>query len=562
MSNCTGCGTCGTGGGPGGGGQNPLPGDPDLSNSILKATPAFGGIDVTWTYPATNGFAVAHTLLYRATSADFAGAIERAVVSGNFFYDKVNTNQKYYYWIKIVSVNGTVGELIGPASATARPLIADLIEELTAKIDSGLLAQALRSELDQLSVINSNLANEIFDRETGETSFAQALLDVQNGVAQAHTFIHNEILSRTSATEAIAENLNLLAVTLNDNVAAVVQSTSAWIEEVDGKLVDIGALWTVKLTVNKLVGGFGVWNNGEEVQAGFDVDTFWVGRTQANKRKPFIIVGGETFIDEAVINKLTFSKLRDESGSFVVEDGKVKATYIDTKGLVIRDGSGNPIFGAGVGLNWNLITNKPFFAPPDADKTSDNIAAGIANQGGLATQNYAFIGSTVKFPGGQTMGTADFVNALSKINSGNISTFMDSAAIGSAYIGNLAVQNAHIENLTVGTGKLAYGAVSDLGAAQTPGTSCSVSVYVPEGAQAIVIQALNQSVATSWVGGSGETPTYDAGEVVVNGSGIGAGGGTYIFPAPGLWTITALRATPIGGYDAGTMKLFVTVYKR
>ena len=330
MTSCT-IDVCGTGVWRGA-----LPGDPDVNNSVLSAVPAFGGIDVSWIYPGLNPQAVAHTLLYRAISNDITGAFER-VVSGNVFYDKVNANQQYFYWIKIVSVNGTVGNLIGPASATARPLIADLITELTGKIDSGLLANSLRGELNQLSVINANLANEIFDRENGETSFAAALLQVQNGVAGAHTFIANETASRVTADQAIAESVNLLAVTTGSNVAAVVTNTSAWITQVNGKVTDIGALWTTKLTVNNLVGGFGVYNNGQYVEAGFDVDTFWVGRTNANKRKPFIIVGNETFIDQAVINKLTFSKLTDEAGTFVVENGKVKADYLKVSTASIDD---------------------------------------------------------------------------------------------------------------------------------------------------------------------------------------------------------------------------------
>src|SRR4030095_8836267 len=47
----------------------------------------------------------------------------------------------------------------------------------------------------------------------------------------------------------------------------------------------------------------------------------------------FIVSGTEVFIDEAVVNRLTFSKLRDEAGSFVVENGKIKATYMQVASL-------------------------------------------------------------------------------------------------------------------------------------------------------------------------------------------------------------------------------------
>jgi len=87
--------------------------------------------------------------------------------------------------------------------------------------------------------------------------------------------------------------------------------------------------------VNGLIGGFGVYNDGSEVLAGFDVDTFFVGRTQANKVKPFVIKDGETFIDEAVIQSLTFNKLRADDGSLVFDDGKLKASFIDVNNIHI-----------------------------------------------------------------------------------------------------------------------------------------------------------------------------------------------------------------------------------
>jgi len=339
--------TCGTGGWGG-----PLPGDPDTSNSILTATPAFGGIDVAWTYPELLPHAVAHTLLYRGVIPDFNGAILHRIVSGNFYYDKVDAAIRYYYWIRMVSVNGTVGELIGPASALARPTIEQTIEQLTGMIDAGLLAQSLKADLDKISLLNTNLLNEITARENGETTLAEAMADVEAGVAEALTFIQTEINSRSTADSAIAEQLNVVAATLGDDLAAVTTAMQVDIDAVQGT---VDAMYTAKVTVNGLVGGFGIHNNGDSVEAGFDVDTFWVGRTSANKRKPFIISGQETFIDEAVINKLTFSKLRDEAGSFVVEDGKIKAQYMAVNYLSALSANMGQVTISGQNGDWGYI---------------------------------------------------------------------------------------------------------------------------------------------------------------------------------------------------------------
>lgn len=332
--------TCGVGGGTG-----PGPGDPS-NNSILTATPAFGGIDINVTFPTSNAQAVAYFKLYRSLTSDFAAATFLTEMGGAHYYDKIATPTRYYYWIQIVSINGPIGEPIGPATAVARPAIAGVIEQLTGQIDEGLLAIALKAKLDEISILNANLLNEVFDRETGQTSLAQAIADAEAGIAQAHTFIINETNSRTTQTAAIIEQINGLSATLGGDYGAVIAAMSVDINALTGR---INSMYTVRLNTNGLIGGFGLANDGITVQAGFDVDSFWVGRTNVNMRKPFIISGNETFIDEAVINKLTFSKLTDEAGTFVVANGKVKADYIQTNGLTIRDPLGNIILNAGTG---------------------------------------------------------------------------------------------------------------------------------------------------------------------------------------------------------------------
>ncbi len=289
-----------------------LPEDPSAASG-LTAVASFGGIDVRWTFPSTNPNAVAHTLLWRGVTANFAGAIQRGVISGDSFYDRIEEAGTYYYWIRVVSVHGTMGALLGPAYATIHTLSDSILDTLTGKIHDGVLSGALRATLDHISMINDNLNAEIFDREGGETSFAAALLDVANGVAAAHSFITTEIASRVTADSAIAEQINLVAVTLGSDVAAVVVSADAWIgphATLSGKVTAIGALWTAKVTVNGLIGGFGIYNDGTTVEAGFDVDTFWIGRSGTDKVLPFVIDGGVVYINKARIKDADIDTLK------------------------------------------------------------------------------------------------------------------------------------------------------------------------------------------------------------------------------------------------------------
>lgn len=320
---------CGTGLGTGPGVPMPLPNDPSSAAS-LTAIASFGGIDVHWTYPSTNPNAVAHTLLYRGITANFAASIQRGVVSGNSFYDRIAEAGTFYYWIRVVSINGTMGDLLGPASATIRSLSDSVVDTLTGRISTGILATSLRATLDNISMINANLNAEIFDREGGETSFAQALTAVSNGVAQAHSFITTEINSRVTQNAAIAEQINLVAVTLGNQVAAVVVSADAWIgphTSLSGKVSNIGALWTAKVTVNGLIGGFGVFNDGQTVEAGFDVDTFWIGRSGTDKVLPFIIDGGTVYINKARIRNADIDSLKIAGNAVTVMTGATVANY-------------------------------------------------------------------------------------------------------------------------------------------------------------------------------------------------------------------------------------------
>lgn len=425
--NCS-SGSCGTGGWNG-----PKPGDPS-NNSVLQATPAFGGIDVTWSYPTTNPAAVAHTLLYRGVSSSFTGAYQIAVVAGNQYYDKSTTsvNIQYYYWIKIVSVNGTEGELIGPVSATAKPVISSVIEGLTQQINSSHLAQSLKTEIDKITSNYTTLTQEIEDRIAANQAYSVALNYVQQQVDNTVAALYEETTFRQSGYNSLVDSISLLT-TANTNAAAAiqeektlrisadsalssslttVQSTvfgntasgqvglTTQVNTLDGKVTSIGAQYTAKVSVNGLVGGFGVYNDGTSVDAGFDVNTFWVGSTQANKRKPFIIKNGTTYIDDAVIEKLTFSKLRDESGSFIVENGKVKADYLNV--LKIYGGSFTSYAWPTSGTGFYLGPEGLLLGNANTGKYFQ-----VTSSGNIYAPNFSIIDGNATFSG------TTYVNALS-----------------------------------------------------------------------------------------------------------------------------------------------------
>lgn len=370
--------------------NGPAPGDPD-NFSLLTATPAFGGIDVNWSYPGINPHAVAHTIVYRSTSAQQETAARHVVVDGNFFYDKTTTVTpvQYYYWIQLVSVNGTYSQLIGPATAQARPTIQDVIEQLSDQINSGMLSQALRQDIAQIQLNTLNITREMIDRAQSDDALGVAFNEIQAFSEGTRALVQEEVVARTTANSAIVQTANTLYAGMDSRIAAVQQTSQALVDEsqalaesvttveadlygnvaqgrvgikasvqtLESGVTEIGALYTATVDVNGLVGGFGVYNSGRKVEAGFDVDLFWIGKS-TTRIKPFIVSGQEVFINQAVINKLTFTKLRDESGSVMVENGKLKARYLDldfaSVSGAIQSSNYRVRSGTTPGLGWKL----------------------------------------------------------------------------------------------------------------------------------------------------------------------------------------------------------------
>lgn len=476
---------CGTGGYSG-----PKPGDPD-NNSVLSAVPAFGGIDVTWTYPSINPYAVAYVTLYRGITPDANGAIQIAQVAGTFYYDKQDNSNRYYYWIRITSVNGTIGALIGPASATANPTIEQVMRDLTGKIDSGVLAQSLKTEIDKITLNYKELTNEIAARIASNNALSAALASVQDGVDQSLAFVNKEIIERMKGQDALASQITTVAAVNKTNAAAITAETTArvsadtalsvridkvqvasdtasaavkditsskigysadsqtnapydgdgvtivypsniypislypeyavdrtriidslgvvqwnaikgstkpliWVkgmpvastikrvavEDANGNQAsleqaffaqkdvndNLKAQYTAKVQITSdgvpIIGGFGIYGDQSGIEAGFDVDRFWIGRTDLkSKIKPFIVDQNTVYINDAAINKITFNKLRADDGSLIFEKGKLKANYIQVD--KITNGAFTdyvwPAYGNGfyLGPGGLLIGNQP-----------------------------------------------------------------------------------------------------------------------------------------------------------------------------------------------------------
>jgi hypothetical protein len=203
------------------------------------------------------------------------------------------------------------------------PLVSDVIKRITGEIDESVLADSLNQRIDKIEPLGEGLGQLISEFE-------------------------QEVIKRQNAIESLSQQTTTAQAALGEDVAAVQQNITANVTRIDDKLVTLGASYTAQVQVNGLIGGFGIANDGTRVDAAFDVDRFWIGRTNAAKRKPFIIDGGVTYIDTAMIRSgtiqegqlgaITIGKLKKNDGTpITTAAGLLRADAIDANKLRVAE---------------------------------------------------------------------------------------------------------------------------------------------------------------------------------------------------------------------------------
>lgn len=379
---------CGTGGWNG-----PLPGDPD-NNSILTATAEFGGVQLSWTLPSTNAHAVAYTNIYRSIGDDFATAIPFTAVSGTGYFDfqAAKVIRQYFYWIQHVSVNGTVLDPIGPASATAMPQIDQVIAALTGRVESSALATALRERIDVITDLENGLT-QIDSRVTSENSvFAQELSAIRDDLTGALAYIDSQQTISIDERQALVTSLNTQLAQFGDGLYAAIQDEATTRADETG---DLFAQKTLKIDLAGNVAGYGLSARVDptgEFTSDFQVraDTFSIAPPSlSSNTAPGNPYQGMVWVDTSVIpnvtkwyNEVTAAwQTTPVKGAvpFIVKttpetiDGytapagvyidsayitRLSANQIDTRGLIVRDLTGAPVIQMGTAIDWSKLGGK------------------------------------------------------------------------------------------------------------------------------------------------------------------------------------------------------------
>ena len=462
-----------------------MPGDPDNS-SVLVATSEFGGIKLTWTLPSVNAHAVSYTTVYRSTSANVATAASIVTVSGSSYFDvgaAANPTITYYYWIQHVSINGTVLDYVGPASAKAKPEVDKIIQLLAGRVETSALAQSLRNRIDIITNLESGITSLNTRLESENRLITEALDAVKNDVSEATSYIQSQVELFADEKVALATAVNTQVSAFSDEVYAAVR------EETTTRAEETGALFgekTVKIDLAGNVSGYGL--SAYVDPDGTSLSEFRVAANTFSVGAPAIVqstapasnnYNGKVWVDTSVTPNVTkwYNGTSNSwqntpvkgSSPFIVKtspetiDGvtipagvyidnavidRIDANQINTRGLTIRDSAGKVLFGAGTALDKSNITGLSGFA------------------------------------------------SLDKITKDNISTYIAGAAIGTAYIENAAITNAKIGNAEVDTLKIAGNSVF----AATRGTMSEGASYSSAGSNSDVVSYIYPGITKNHSG--------------------------------------------------------------
>lgn len=190
-------------------------------------------------------------------------------------------------------------------------------------------------------------------------------------------------------------------------------------------------------------------------------------------------------------------------GGDVIVDGSLTAAKIDTRGLTIKDGAGNVIFAAGTPVPTSVL--------PSGILNSE-LASTIASAATTAT--WASVSGSGKPQDNATVGASFGVNIGGQITALNVSTYIQTAAIGNAQIGGDIWSDNYVAGVSgwaikrSGVAEFRDVVVrGDIQATSLNGTSIVNTQHISAGAITSVLPAsgTGASVSTNVTPPSGET---------------------------------------------------------
>lgn len=429
----------------------------------LRASGGFTNVFLEWDgAPYKNH---AYTEVWRSRSDSLGTAVMVGTTAANVYADPANANTTYYYWIRFVSkanITGPYNQTSGTPATTALDVasmysaLEDDIRNSQLFVELGSRIQAAETGISEIRKTTSSSAETIttLSSVVGQNSSAlqvqarvtdglggQYTVKIDNnghvsGFGLASTTVNGTprsafivradrfaIAGANDTTDPLGtlDPTNVPFVVLSEptEIGGVTYPAGVWIKTAfiaDATIssAKIQSLVADKITTGSLTAAVGVTTG--RISGGVNTSFPFAS---ANYGTGFFM-GNDGGVYKLYVGSPTQNM--NWNGTALTVTGNINAISGSFRNITVYDNLDRVILSSG-GINASLL-NLP--------------AQQITGLGGLATQNSVFVGSTVKFPDGTTLNTGDFVNRLSKISQSTISTFIETAAIGDAYIGNLS----------------------------------------------------------------------------------------------------------------------------
>ena len=343
---------CGTGSG-----NTPSPGDPS-NPSQLVATPVFEGIRISWDFPTVNPETVAHFIVYRSTTNIYDDADTFKITSSDSITDflDVSLPTTYFYWVAVRAVNGYIGEIQGPAWATAQPTKVSILNALNADINASKLALDLQASIGKIDILEDTILLNETNRDTDVTTLTNLIAQVNEDSEYSASLWQEEITTRASDYNALSQSIVTQQTTLGDNTASI-EILSAVTDGISGQ-------YYVKIDNNGAMTGFGLSSeavydangnvNGALSQFIVDANRFVIRdansydpATNPNSVNPFIVDNGITYINEAVIKSIQSTDFANNPGSQFTGWKIDRSGSIEAAAITIYASDGTTILQAG-----------------------------------------------------------------------------------------------------------------------------------------------------------------------------------------------------------------------
>ena len=459
----------------------------------LRASGGFSSVFLEWDgAPFKNP---GYTEIWRSQLDVLGSAVLVGTTVANVYADPVNvSNATYYYWIRFVSVAAVVGPYNSTSGTPATvalnvaallpglqeeiansPLVAELGTRI-AVTETGItsLQQTTASSASQIttlaSVVGQNTsALQVQARVTdglsaqytvkidvnGHVSGFGLATDSRTGTPRSAFIVRADrfaIVGANDNTDPLGTlnptNVPFVVLTTPTVIGGVTYPAGVWIKTAfiaDATITNakIQSLVADKITTGSLTAAIGITTG--QITGGVNT-TYSPG--SANFGTGFFL-GNYTSSYQFYVG--SFANYMLWNGSQLSIKGTVAATNATFQGLTVTDASGNVLLSSG-GVTSTALAGAGLGTLAYQNSVSSGQVTGL---GSLATQNSVNWNT-------QIVNIPAFGNFayLDSITSANISTYIASAAIGTAYIANAAITTAKIANLAVGNAQIADLAVT------------------------------------------------------------------------------------------------------